>query len=103
MGEYVININWGGGGGGGGSKGNTIPTSLLINPAAATEAATTIAAGAAAINPAAATNPAAFLTSVQFTNYKRLDREQYRSLAPMDFISRNSYAFSVFSRDGKKN
>ena len=99
MGEYVININWNGGGGGGGSKGNTTPTSLLINPAAATEAATTIAAGAAAT----ATNPAAFATFLRFANNKGSNQEQYIPSTPMDFISRNSYAFPVFSRDGKKN
>ena len=92
MGEYVININWGGGGGGG-SKGNTTPASLLINPAAATEAAT---------NPSAfaATNPAAYS---RFINNKDLNREQYRSYTPIDFFSRNRYVLPAFSKDGKKN
>ena len=94
MGEYVININWnGGGGGGGGSKGNTTPASLLINPAATTEAAT---------NPAAfaATNRAAYS---RFINNKDLNREQYRSYTPIDFFSRNRYVLPAFSKDGKKN
>ena len=98
MGEYVININWGGGGGGG-SKGNTTPTSLLINPAVATEATTTIAAGVAATNPTLAT----YQAFSRFINNKDLNREQYRSYTPIDFFSRNRYSLPVFSKDGKKN
>lgn len=76
-----------------------------MNPATAavatTEAATTMAAGAATIIPP--TNPAAFATSLILNNSKNINREQYRLPTPIDFFSRNRYAFSVFSRDGIKN
>ena len=73
-----------------------------MNPATATEAATTIAAGAAAIPTAAnqtAINPAAFFASLQFTNNKSINQRQNIPLTPMDFFSRNRNIRPMVSRD----